>query len=190
MAQSKRAVTPRSKSPARPRRQAQPQPHLRPELVGLGLVALGLFFAALLWVGLAGGWLGSGVADGLRAGGGYGAYVLPVPLVAIVYDQLATLMGPTVTSKANDVGESQLTTLHDVFHDFLPLRFSPTKLAPRAGPVAPLAHLPPVFSGDHLPMFGRSLIKLNSTSGDAAIFRLTTICSVMSPVFHLFGRAP
>ena len=83
MAQSKRAVTPRSKSPARPRRQAQPQPHLRPELVGLGLVALGLFFAALLWVGLAGGWLGSGVADGLRAGGGYGAYVLPVPLVAI-----------------------------------------------------------------------------------------------------------
>ena len=87
MAQSKRAGNPRPKSEARvrrePRRPVSAQPHLRPELVGLGLLALGLFFAALLWFGLDGGWLGGGVADGLRSGGGYGAYVLPVPMVAV-----------------------------------------------------------------------------------------------------------
>ena len=87
MAQTKRAVRPRprtaGKPAARTRREAQLRPHHRPELVGLGLVALGLFCAALLWVGFDGGWLGGGIADGLRAAVGHAAYVLPVPLLAV-----------------------------------------------------------------------------------------------------------
>ena len=51
--------------------------------MALGLLALGLFVAALLWVGLDGGWLGGGIADGVRAALGYAGYVLPVPLIAI-----------------------------------------------------------------------------------------------------------
>ena len=87
MAQKKRAAKPRprtaGKPAARSRREAPSRPHLRPELVGLGLLALGLFFAALLWVGLDGGWLGGGIADGLRSAVGHAAYVLPVPLVVV-----------------------------------------------------------------------------------------------------------
>ena len=87
MAQTKRAARPRprtaGKPAARTRREIRPRPHLRPELVGLGLLALGLFFAALLWLGLDGGWLGGGVADGLRASVGKAAYVLPLPMLVV-----------------------------------------------------------------------------------------------------------
>jgi S-DNA-T family DNA segregation ATPase FtsK/SpoIIIE len=87
MAQTKRAAGPRprtaGKPAARTRREAPPRPHLRPELVGLGLLALGLFFAALLWVGLDGGWLGGGIAGGLRSAAGHAAYVLPLPLMVV-----------------------------------------------------------------------------------------------------------
>src|SRR4051812_13433096 len=91
----KRTATRRPKRPARvkkkkaarkPRARASPQrqPHRHhPELVGVGLVAVGLFLASVLWFGWNGGLVGGAVADGFLAAGGWAAYALPAAAVAI-----------------------------------------------------------------------------------------------------------
>jgi DNA segregation ATPase FtsK/SpoIIIE, S-DNA-T family len=52
------------------------------DLIGLALVALGVFLAAVLYFGWAGGRVGEGIADGVRFGLGAVGYVVPVALVA------------------------------------------------------------------------------------------------------------
>jgi S-DNA-T family DNA segregation ATPase FtsK/SpoIIIE len=53
------------------------------ELLGLALLALGLVLAAILYLGLDGGAVGSWLADGLQEVVGGAAYVLPVALVGL-----------------------------------------------------------------------------------------------------------
>ncbi|HEY6029826.1 MAG TPA: DNA translocase FtsK 4TM domain-containing protein [Gaiellaceae bacterium] len=55
----------------------------RPELIGLGLAALGVFLVAVLWLGWNGGLVGGAVADGCRSFLGWAAYPLPAALVAV-----------------------------------------------------------------------------------------------------------
>jgi S-DNA-T family DNA segregation ATPase FtsK/SpoIIIE len=86
MAQKRRAKRLRPKTPARVRKRKRTRrgsAHQHPELVGLGLAALGLFLAAVLYGGWNGGYVGAAVADGLRAVVGGTAYALPVALSAI-----------------------------------------------------------------------------------------------------------
>src|SRR5262245_36454941 len=86
MARRRRKVRLRRKSPARVRKQKQrrrTRSHHRPELIGLGLAALGLFLAGVLCLGGNGGSVGSAAADGTRNLIGAAAYVAPVALVTI-----------------------------------------------------------------------------------------------------------
>src|ERR1700759_4094250 len=86
MTPKKRPVRARPKSPARARkRAAKPRTasQHRPELIGLGLVALGLFLAAILWAGWDGGLVRGGIAGGFRAGVGWASYVTPLAFVAV-----------------------------------------------------------------------------------------------------------
>jgi DNA segregation ATPase FtsK/SpoIIIE, S-DNA-T family len=53
--------------------------HQHPELIGLGLVALGIFLAAVLWLGFSGG----PVADVVRGAVGAAAYLSPLVLVPL-----------------------------------------------------------------------------------------------------------
>ena len=57
--------------------------HQHPELIGLGLVALGVFLAAVVWAGWNGGYVGGWVADGLDALVGSAALALPAALVIV-----------------------------------------------------------------------------------------------------------
>ena len=57
--------------------------HQHPELIGLGLAALGLFLASLLYLGFAGGIVGEKVEQGLRDFLGSAAYAAPAALVAV-----------------------------------------------------------------------------------------------------------
>jgi DNA segregation ATPase FtsK/SpoIIIE, S-DNA-T family len=78
----KRATKPRT--PARTRsRPAQSRSHHHPELWGLGMVAVGLFLATVLWLGWDGGPIGSKVADGLHGAFGVAAYLIPLLLMGI-----------------------------------------------------------------------------------------------------------
>jgi S-DNA-T family DNA segregation ATPase FtsK/SpoIIIE len=88
MARKKRPARVRPKTPSRvkkrTRRKASAAPaHQHPELVGLGLLAFGLFMATVLYVGWNGGYVGKAIGDGLVAVVGGIAYVLPVACVAI-----------------------------------------------------------------------------------------------------------
>jgi DNA segregation ATPase FtsK/SpoIIIE, S-DNA-T family len=89
MAPKKRTSKARPKSPSRVRktkktRKTRSRAHQHhPELVGLGLVALGLFLASILWAGWDGGLVGGGVADGFRSVIGWAAYATPPALVGI-----------------------------------------------------------------------------------------------------------
>src|SRR4051812_20314960 len=91
----KRTATRRPKRPSRvrkkkaarkPRARASPQrqPHRHhPELVGVGLVAVGLFLASVLWFGWNGGLVGGAVADGFLAAAGWAAYAVPLAAIAV-----------------------------------------------------------------------------------------------------------
>jgi DNA segregation ATPase FtsK/SpoIIIE, S-DNA-T family len=80
----KRPLRPRK--PTRVKRRTQrpkrAHSHHRPELAGLGLLALGLFLATLLYLGWDGGIAGKKIVEGLDAAVGNLAYVLPVAFVA------------------------------------------------------------------------------------------------------------
>jgi S-DNA-T family DNA segregation ATPase FtsK/SpoIIIE len=87
MAPTKRKPTARPKSPARVKKRKAKKVRSghqhRPELVGLGLVALGLFLASILWFGWNGGLVGGGVAGGFRSFMGWASYVMPLAFVAV-----------------------------------------------------------------------------------------------------------
>ncbi|MGZ4397058.1 MAG: DNA translocase FtsK [Gaiellaceae bacterium] len=85
---TRRRLTPRK--PARTRRRAKERrseqrsrAHHRPELLGLGLVALGLFLASLLYAGWSGGVVGSALHDAFLASIGALSYVMPVAFVVL-----------------------------------------------------------------------------------------------------------
>ncbi len=85
MAQARRktrTARPRPKTPARvtkrKRKRARNQSH-DIELIGLGLIAIGIFFSCVLWFGLNGG----PVTSGARSVLGWAAYLLPVALLPI-----------------------------------------------------------------------------------------------------------
>jgi hypothetical protein len=89
MARKKRPGRVRPKTPARVRKQrtkAKPRRlrgHHHPELVGLGLVAAGLFLGSVLYLGWDGGLVGGALADGFRSAVGAAAYGAPVAFVAL-----------------------------------------------------------------------------------------------------------
>ncbi|HEX6662790.1 MAG TPA: DNA translocase FtsK, partial [Gaiellaceae bacterium] len=60
---------------------AKSEQHL--ELIGLGLLAVGLFLASILYLGWSGGMVGGGVADGFTALLGAAAYVAPLTLLIV-----------------------------------------------------------------------------------------------------------
>jgi S-DNA-T family DNA segregation ATPase FtsK/SpoIIIE len=82
----KRAVRPRvparvKKSKAKRRKKARGQQH--PELIGLGLAALGLFLATVVYLGWSGGKVGGWIADGVEALIGGGLYAFPLALIVV-----------------------------------------------------------------------------------------------------------
>ena len=75
---------PRPKTPARvKKRPAKTRSHHHPELWGLGMVAVGVFLATLLWFGWDGGAIGSTIGDGLHNAFGAAAYIIPVVLIGV-----------------------------------------------------------------------------------------------------------
>src|SRR5260221_11825187 len=57
--------------------------HQHPELVGLGLLAAGIFLASVLYLGWNGGVVGRALVDGIRSVIGDAAYGLPPALVSV-----------------------------------------------------------------------------------------------------------
>jgi S-DNA-T family DNA segregation ATPase FtsK/SpoIIIE len=88
MARKKRPTKLRPRSPARIRKRKRakkerPRGHHHPELVGLGMAALGVFVGFVLYGGWDGGYVGRWIADALIAFLGDVAYAVPVALVVI-----------------------------------------------------------------------------------------------------------
>ncbi len=88
MARKKRPSKLRPKSPSRVRRRKKkrtdgPRSHHHAELIGLALVAFGLFLAAVLYGGWGGGVVGDRLTEGLESLVGAAVYVLPVAAIAI-----------------------------------------------------------------------------------------------------------
>jgi len=83
MAKRRKRRTLKPRTPARTRKRRQTRGHHHPELVGLGLVAVGIFLSVVLYLGWDGGQVGGWIADGLRDLAGSAAYVLPIALIAI-----------------------------------------------------------------------------------------------------------
>jgi DNA segregation ATPase FtsK/SpoIIIE, S-DNA-T family len=86
MARRRKKRTLRPRVPARIRKRTRKgrthgQQHL--ELIGLGLVALGLFLASILYLGWSGGMVGGAIADVFTATIGAAAYVAPIALTAV-----------------------------------------------------------------------------------------------------------
>ena len=83
MAQTKRTARPRPKTPSRVKKRrprgARRREHHHPELIGLALVAAGVFLACVLWFGLNGGPLADWADDGV----GWAAYLAPVVLIPV-----------------------------------------------------------------------------------------------------------
>jgi S-DNA-T family DNA segregation ATPase FtsK/SpoIIIE len=64
-------------------RRRETRGHQHPELIGLGLVALGVFLAAVLWAGWNGGYVGGWVSNGFDALIGSAAFGLPAALAIV-----------------------------------------------------------------------------------------------------------
>jgi S-DNA-T family DNA segregation ATPase FtsK/SpoIIIE len=84
----KRAGRLRPKLPARvkkrrTKRAKRARGRAHPELIGLGLVALGIFLGSVVYLGWNGGYVGGAIADGLEALIGAATYALPA-LLAVV----------------------------------------------------------------------------------------------------------
>src|SRR5262249_44815169 len=75
----------RPKTPSRIKKRTtqKPRSHRHPELWGLGLVALGIFLASILYFGWDGGYVGGALVDGLDALIGGASWVLPVILLVL-----------------------------------------------------------------------------------------------------------
>jgi S-DNA-T family DNA segregation ATPase FtsK/SpoIIIE len=78
----KRAPKPRTPSRIKKRR-VKTRSHHHPELWGLGMVAVGIFLATLLWFGWDGGTVGAKIADGLHGAFGVAAYGIPLVLTVV-----------------------------------------------------------------------------------------------------------
>ncbi len=77
-----RTARPRPKTPSRVKKRRAKRPrsaHHDAELIGLAFVAVGVFFAAVLWFGLSGG----PVPDAAATASGWAAYLLPAVLVPV-----------------------------------------------------------------------------------------------------------
>ncbi|MEX2211986.1 MAG: DNA translocase FtsK [Gaiellaceae bacterium] len=86
MARKKRKTRLRPKTPKRVKtrkRARKERGHRHPELIGVGLAALGVFLASILYAGWDGGLAGGGIADGFRGAFGAAAYVAPLVLAGI-----------------------------------------------------------------------------------------------------------
>src|SRR6476659_600594 len=83
---TKRVLKPRAPSRVRKSKRSKRKTtrgHQHPELIGLGLVAFGLFLASVLWAGWNGGYVGGWIGDGFEALAGGLAFVLPLALVIV-----------------------------------------------------------------------------------------------------------
>jgi DNA segregation ATPase FtsK/SpoIIIE, S-DNA-T family len=80
--QRKRKLRPRVPARVKKRRRARGG-HEHPELLGLGLVALGLFLASILYLGWSGGVVGGAIVDGIQAVIGDAAYAVPLGLLVV-----------------------------------------------------------------------------------------------------------
>src|SRR4029453_7575649 len=95
MARRRRRRTLKPRVPSRVKRRkraakkAEGRSHQHPELIGLGLAALGVFLAFVVWAGWNGGYVGGWIGDGLDALIGNATLGLPAaPLV------VGALLGP------------------------------------------------------------------------------------------------
>jgi DNA segregation ATPase FtsK/SpoIIIE, S-DNA-T family len=76
-------VPSRVKRKKRERKKAQGPGHQHPELIGLGLLALGVFLGSVVWAGWNGGYVGLWIGDGLDALIGSAALGLPAALAIL-----------------------------------------------------------------------------------------------------------
>src|SRR6266511_1269991 len=67
----------------RKQRERKGRGHQQPELIGLGLLALGCFLGAVIWAGWNGGYVGLWIAEGLDAVVGGAAWGLPAALAIV-----------------------------------------------------------------------------------------------------------
>jgi DNA segregation ATPase FtsK/SpoIIIE, S-DNA-T family len=80
----KRVLRPRTPSRVKRRKRAAKQrSHHHPELIGLGLTAVGLFLSTLVYLGWEGGRAGRWIPDGIWALVGDAGYLLPAALVVV-----------------------------------------------------------------------------------------------------------
>jgi len=81
----RRTLRPRVPSRVKRRKRAgkKAEGHQHPELIGLGLLALGVFLAAVVWAGWNGGYVGVWIADGLDAVIGDATLGLPAALAIV-----------------------------------------------------------------------------------------------------------
>ena len=89
MARRRKRRTLKPRVPARVKRRkraakkAEGRSHQHPELIGLGLVALGVFLGFVVWAGWNGGYVGGWTGDGLDALVGSATLALPAALVIV-----------------------------------------------------------------------------------------------------------
>ena len=89
MARRRKRRTLRPRVPSRVKRRkrapkkAEGRAHQHPELIGLGLVALGVFLGFVVWAGWNGGYVGARIGDGLDALIGSATFGLPAALVIV-----------------------------------------------------------------------------------------------------------
>ncbi|HEU6446307.1 MAG TPA: DNA translocase FtsK, partial [Gaiellaceae bacterium] len=86
MAKRRKKRTLKPRVPARVKRRkkaAKERSHHHPELIGLGLAAIGLFLSTLVYLGWEGGTAGGAIVDGLWAVVGDAGYLLPAALVVV-----------------------------------------------------------------------------------------------------------
>ena len=86
MARRRKRRTLKPRVPARvkrKRRERKGHGHHHPELIGLGLVALGIFLGAVIWAGWNGGYVGAWIAEALDAAIGSASLALPAALVIV-----------------------------------------------------------------------------------------------------------
>jgi DNA segregation ATPase FtsK/SpoIIIE, S-DNA-T family len=79
----KRATKPRTTPATARKRTPKKRTHHHPELWGLGMVAVGLFLATVLWLGWDGGTVGATVVDALHDAFGVAAYLIPLVLISV-----------------------------------------------------------------------------------------------------------
>jgi DNA segregation ATPase FtsK/SpoIIIE, S-DNA-T family len=89
MARRRKKRTLKPRLPARVKKRTRkgkasaPRSEQHLELIGLGLIALGIFLASILYLGWSGGMVGGGIADGFVAMIGAAAYVAPIAFLIV-----------------------------------------------------------------------------------------------------------